>query len=375
MPPGRSTRLASVTAADGIGEVLQHLVGVDDVERGVGHVEVVGVADRELGAARRRSRVAWAMTSAEASTPSTRPGATAAGEVDRDRARAAPEVEQVHARAQVRQQVAGRVLGRAPGVAAQHRLVMTVGVDVAHEQEPRGPVSDRSRVRDDGCVSARGCAVAAIVRRSTLARARVQLSKPRPKRSRVRSHALRLPVRVLAVQRPAGRLDADEAERLGRERQRLVLDEVGRRGHAAAAVDAGRASPRRRSASTPRRGRCSRARSRPGPAIAVPQNTQNRLHVSIAPPQMWLKRTPSSCGNVVEEVLAQLGPRLRPALELGGRPCRASSRWRRSRPTGSGCPRSVGSSGTGWGCPTGPGGCAQPIDASCSAVSGSVTMQ
>ena len=30
----------------------------------------------------------------------------------------------------------------------------------------------------------------------------------------------------------------------------------------------------------------------------MPQNTQNRVHVSIAPPQMWLKRTPSSCGNV-----------------------------------------------------------------------------
>ena len=30
----------------------------------------------------------------------------------------------------------------------------------------------------------------------------------------------------------------------------------------------------------------------------MPQNTQNRLQVSMTPPQMWLKRTPSSCGNV-----------------------------------------------------------------------------
>ena len=34
------------------------------------------------------------------------------------------------------------------------------------------------------------------------------------------------------------------------------------------------------------------------PPIAVPQNTQNRVHVSITPPQMWLKRTSSSCGKV-----------------------------------------------------------------------------
>ena len=33
----------------------------------------------------------------------------------------------------------------------------------------------------------------------------------------------------------------------------------------------------------------------------MPQNTQKRLHVSIAPPQMWLKRTPSSWGNVAKK--------------------------------------------------------------------------
>ena len=42
----------------------------------------------------------------------------------------------------------------------------------------------------------------------------------------------------------------------------------------------------------------------------------------------------------LEEVLAQLGPRRRPALQLGGDLARASSRRRRSRPTGCGCPRS-----------------------------------
>src|SRR6476620_5235932 len=42
---------------------------------------------------------------------------------------------------------------------------------------------------------------------------------------------------VLAVERPAGRLDPEEAERLGRERQRLVAHEGGRGGDAATAVD------------------------------------------------------------------------------------------------------------------------------------------
>ncbi len=32
--------------------------------------------------------------------------------------------------------------------------------------------------------------------------------------------------------------------------------------------------------------------------MAVPKNTLKRLLVSIAPPQRWVKRVPSSCGNV-----------------------------------------------------------------------------
>ena len=34
------------------------------------------------------------------------------------------------------------------------------------------------------------------------------------------------------------------------------------------------------------------------PPWAVPKKTLKRLHVSIAPPQRWVKRSPSSCGNV-----------------------------------------------------------------------------
>jgi len=37
------------------------------------------------------------------------------------------------------------------------------------------------------------------------------------------------------------------------------------------------------------------------PWWAVPKNAQNRLQVSIAPPQRWLNPMPSSCGNVVKK--------------------------------------------------------------------------
>ena len=107
-------------------------MGVDDVERRVRQLEGVGVADRELDAdagaggvpGRLRDDLRRAI---EAEHPARcDPG----GEIERDRARTAPEVEHVEAGAQVREEVAGRVLRRAPGVAAQHGLVVAMGVDV-----------------------------------------------------------------------------------------------------------------------------------------------------------------------------------------------------------------------------------------------------
>ena len=56
-------------------------------------------------------------------------------QVDGDRARPAPDVEQVEPRPQVGEQVAGRVLGRPPPMAPQHALVVAVRVDVAHARQ------------------------------------------------------------------------------------------------------------------------------------------------------------------------------------------------------------------------------------------------
>ena len=58
------------------------------------------------------------------------PGVDQCGKVAGDAARPAADVEQPHAGLQGRQQVAGRVLGGAPPVRAQHALLVTVDVDV-----------------------------------------------------------------------------------------------------------------------------------------------------------------------------------------------------------------------------------------------------
>src|SRR5205823_12284592 len=96
---------------DRVGEVLQHLVGVHDVERGVGQVEGVGVADgelhrRALAVGQRAGLVQRVGAHVQAEHPA---GGHAAGEVDGDRARPAADVEHVEPGAQVRRQVAGGV--------------------------------------------------------------------------------------------------------------------------------------------------------------------------------------------------------------------------------------------------------------------------
>ena len=195
-----------------------------------------------------------------------------------------------------------------------------------------------------------------------------QLSKPRPRRSRVRSQTLRLPVLSSRSSDQRVAWMPDEAERLGRERERLRAHELGLRGERALPVEQVEHHRRAEPRATRRRARCSRARRRRGRCIALPQNTQKRLQVSITPPHTWVNLTSSSCGNVSKKWLAELGPRLRAVLELGRHLAADSSRRRRSHPTGSGCPTSGGSSGTGWGCRDSPCRFRQPIDASCSVV-------
>ena len=117
--------------ADRVGEVLQHLVRVHDVERVVGEVERVHVG----GARTRRCRLPAAfarplaaIASADASMPITRPGRDAAREVERDRARPAADVEERRAGHEVRHEVRGGVLDGAPAMRAQHALVVAVRV-------------------------------------------------------------------------------------------------------------------------------------------------------------------------------------------------------------------------------------------------------
>ena len=229
-------------------------------------------------------------------------------------------------RAEVGQEVGRAEVSRpfADGVAAQHRLVVPVccrrrTVSVSRRRAcRRRPSAEAAHARPAGRHSD---GRDGDPRRETLGarNARIGLSS-RSRGRGGRGCAARRCGRagaVLAVERPAGRLDADEPERLGRERQRLVActKSVDVR-YAAAAVEEvehhlGAEAGRRHAEPGVADGV-----ARPGPDIAVPQNTQNRLHVSMAPPQMWLKRDALELREGGEEVLAQRGPRLGPALQL-----------------------------------------------------------
>jgi hypothetical protein len=116
-----------------VGEVLEHLVGVDGVEARVLDGERVGVSLAVLEggeaagiAPRRRQHLGGAV---EADHPA---GGDAAGQVGGDRPRAAADVEQVGSRRQPVEQVGARVGGAAPAVRAQHALVVAVGVGLGH---------------------------------------------------------------------------------------------------------------------------------------------------------------------------------------------------------------------------------------------------
>ena len=172
-----------------------------------------------------------------------------------------------------------------------------------------------------------------------------------------------------AASRPAlGQPDDRPAQRLGRERHRLAPHVPQPRRLGLARRRAGRARPARRSASRRRRGPCSRPRTRRARACAVPKNTEKRLHVSIAPPQRCVNRTPSSCGNVAKKCWASRPNVASWSSRRGADAARRSGTPRRSRRTGSGRRASAGSSGTG--SPPSPMPCRrrQPIDARCSAL-------
>ena len=146
-----------------------------------------------------------------------------------------------------------------------------------------------------------------------------QESKPSPRRSRPRSQRLRRPPCASARrQRPAGELDAGPAQRLRRERQRLARAPSAAGSARCPRRRAGRASPRRRTGWRRRRGRCSRARRPPGRRSAVPQNAQNRVQVSITPPQRWLNRSALELREGGEEVLGERREGLRRAARSSG---------------------------------------------------------
>ena len=72
-------------------------------------------------------------------------------------------------------------------------------------------------------------------------------------------------------------------------------------------------SPERRSSSTlapnrlaPTPSPVSPAAYASRPAIEVPKKAQNRVQVSITPPQLWLNVSPSSCGNVSKKCRARV---------------------------------------------------------------------
>ena len=125
--------------------MLQHLVRVDDVERPVveGKVVHVGNAELDVGSALVAAAAAVSTMVAAASTPTTRPGLTRPREVDRDVSGSASHVEEIEARLQRGEEIARRVLRRAPAVRPQHALVVAVCVAVrrvVHGVHPAGVV-------------------------------------------------------------------------------------------------------------------------------------------------------------------------------------------------------------------------------------------
>ena len=139
---GRRTLRISVQRGDGICQVLEHLVRVDDVERSIGNLQAVDVPDHEahVGDLRseRSSSAAIRRSPARGRRPTTLPGATRVARSECDGSGAASDVEELESRPELAEQVSGGVLSRAPRVASQHGLVMPVGVHIAPSHLPLG---------------------------------------------------------------------------------------------------------------------------------------------------------------------------------------------------------------------------------------------
>ena len=126
---------------DRVGEVLQHLVGVHDVVGGVGLVEGVDVAERELDAGHPRGVrpgvLQWLGHRLDAPDPA---GRDPRGDVDGDRPRPAPDVEDGGTGAQVWREVGCRVGDGPDVVGAQHAGRVPVGVGVLDPAHCCSPV-------------------------------------------------------------------------------------------------------------------------------------------------------------------------------------------------------------------------------------------
>ncbi len=108
---------------------MHDLVDVHDVEGFVAQIQAIRVTNGELGTTLLRGLRDDLGRRVDPDNP---PRGDAPGEVTSDRAGPAPDVEQVLSGPEVWQQMASRVLGRPPKVAAQHGLVVAVGVPLAH---------------------------------------------------------------------------------------------------------------------------------------------------------------------------------------------------------------------------------------------------
>ena len=160
----------------------------------------------------------------------------------------------------------------------------------------RAPRRGRPATPSTPTRDSRGCAG----RRSgsgTWARAALHESKPSPSRSSVRSHSPRRPSRPVGGGQPvAGQLDHRGAQRLGRERHRPPANEA-EPGHlGGAAIQQIQRDARPESAGADAETGVAGAYATRPPS-AVPKNTEKRLQVSIAPPQRWVKRSPSAAGR------------------------------------------------------------------------------
>lgn len=127
---------------------MQHLMGVNDVERIVGRIDGVCIAGPEPDVrTAHRFRVLLGRVDHVGGRVDTDDLARrdASREVDRDGAWAAAEIEQPLARPQPVEQVSSRVVGGARGMTTHHRWMMPVGVHVAahasrlpHQRRHRG---------------------------------------------------------------------------------------------------------------------------------------------------------------------------------------------------------------------------------------------